>query len=141
MSGQRRHYLLNSFIPVFAGVIIYTLFRKDAYISLLLDRFVSFPEIQTSGVPAWVSRFVKNYAADVLWAYSLTFAVMWSVNSENSLNDSLEVFSICFCFICLVELFQKTGVFRGTYDFLDISFETVSVCFAIFIAGKGGKRK
>ncbi len=139
MSGQsenRGFYFYNSIIPIFAGALIYILFRKDTYVSLFTAHFVSIPAFSTAGFPVWLKLFLRGYAADILWSYSLAFSLMWLFKDEGKQRGRSKTLIVCSFFICFMEWLQKTGLFHGTFDWWDICLEIVSVIYALSVIRK-----
>lgn len=123
-------YALNVALPLLVGFLLYLTLRKEAYISIFIDRYLAVPAWLCAAFPEWLITFLRNFASDILWAYALCFAVMLIL--EYGHGHSLFAFIICVCLICLVEAFQKAGIFHGTFDYLDILLEVSSVCIALY---------
>lgn len=124
-------YGFNILFPLLCGLYLYLTLRSDAYITLFISRFVSLPQFPYAFFSCGAIDFLRNFASDMLWAYSLGYAVVLVVgHSRNNLLFSL---SLCMGFEVLVEVLQKTGVFHGTFDFLDILFEALSISLALFL--------
>lgn len=131
-SSQRYFfYGLNAVIPLVLGLFLYLTLRADAYVSIILSKYISLPSFPYSTFPNWAVVFLRNFASDILWAYSLGFAVMFVLG--HSRKNLLCGFFLCIGFEVLLEVFQKAGVFLGTFDFLDILLEAISICLALFI--------
>ena len=89
---------------------------------------------------AWLVTLCRNFLPDILWAYSLTFAVALVWLPEEKVI--LKVLVICISFEIGVELSQKIGLISGTFDWLDIIFEVcATVLGALIIKAKKGKGK
>ena len=106
------------------GLFLYLVLRPDAYITILVNKFIPMPVISGAGVLAAMKKAVRNYAADVLWAYALAFAVMFVLGCSK--KDMQIGFLVCSGFEILIEVLQKPGVLYGTFDMLDILFEVIS---------------
>lgn len=68
----------------------------------------------------------------MLWAYSLSIAIIWygriiGQSVWKSLAESI-------CFLILLELLQIFPFVTGTFDILDICFETMMVGIAALIS-------
>lgn len=127
MNDKRKliwYAIVNIVIPVIVGVCIYFLVRPDTYISQAIYRLCS-ASIPSDALhiylPNWLRLFLANYAADMLWAYSLTFAV-YIIFCDGSVN-MLWVLAICIVFETVMELFQLYHVLSGTFDWWDIALE------------------
>lgn len=134
LRNSRLFYFLNIIIPLAIGLILYLSLRKDSYVSLLANTIIHLPNIPEQKLPTGLVAFLRNFASDILWAYALTFAVecVLGYNKKSLLLHIL----ICVCFVVLIELVQKIGIFNGTFDLLDILFEGFSICLAIQIIKK-----
>ena len=124
-------YTLHIVVPLLAGLYLYLTLRPDAYVSLFVSRFLPLPAPAAPRLPEWLSSFLRNHAADMLWAYALGFAVqsVLGYSRRKLLVSSL----LCVCFEILVELSQRFGVLQGTFDPLDAVLEALSVCLAMLV--------
>ncbi len=127
-------YGLNIFIPLLFGAFLYLTLRSDSFLSVFINRYIAFPSFSYSAFPRWLITFLRNFACDILWAYSLSFAVMHIL--DYCRKNLRHAFILCVCFICLVEAFQKAGIFHGTFDYLDILLEVCSVFIALQLIKK-----
>ena len=84
-----------------------------------------------SAVPTGLLIFLRSFAADIFWAYALAFAVLSVLGYT---RRHLPVcFVLCAGFSAGMELLQRTGLFPGTFDPLDIVFEFLSILLALII--------
>jgi len=116
-------YLLNIVVPLASGLIIYLSFRPESYLSSFAESAGISIQLN-SFKPGILYLFIKNYFSDILWAYSLTFAVAFVLGYSRR-NLVLTVI-ICLLFSAVLESFQRLGIFNGTFDVLDIAFEGLS---------------
>ena len=124
-------YIVNIACPLFIGLFLYLTLRENAYVSAFFIRRFSLPAFPHTWLRLSSERFIGNHASDILWAYSLTFAVMLTL--KYSKKNLLLTFFICVGFAVLTEFFQKYQLFPGTFDVLDMLFEALSVCLALII--------
>ncbi len=122
-------YFLNIVIPLLIGLFIYLTLRRDAFISVVLNRYVSLPELSYPKLPEWPGLFLRYYASDMLWAYALCFAVQFILGYSRR-NQRIS-FLLCAGLVVLIELLQKYAVIHGTFDLFDIVAETCSVCISL----------
>ncbi len=127
-------YGLNIAIPLFLGLYIYLALRTDTYISIIINRFLPLPVVPSSYFSRGILAFLRNFASDMLWAYSLGYAVMLVLGYSRK-NILLATF-LCVGFEVLLEFFQKTGLFHGTFDVFDILIEAAIICLALFLIKK-----
>lgn len=122
-------YILNIIIPLVLGLVLYLSFRRDSYIAILVSKYIYLPISPESLIPDGLKAFLRNFVSDILWAYALSFAVVLTIGySKKRMWFSA---LICLSFIVTTELFQKIDIFHGTFDVLDILFETLSICLAL----------
>ena len=102
-------YGANIIFPILIGVLIY-------YISSL------------GFVDSNAFVLVRGYVPDMLWAYSLVFALFCFVGNSAVL--------IAIPFAILMEGVQLWETVRGTFDVMDIVVEILAEAFAAFIIHK-----
>ena len=119
-------YWANMTVPLIAGLLIYVHFRSSIIVLAPVQGLFSYPNQSTR----W-AVYLRCYAADILWAYSLTFAVYTTM--QHMKKNLMWTAIICSIFVCVVEYMQKIGLFSGTFDITDIVLELASVCIAIII--------
>ena len=123
--------LLNIVLPIALGVLIYTITRPDTYISQWIYRIghFSIPHYAVKDMlPLWLWMFLCNFSADILWAYSLTYAV-YAIFYDSPRYMHL-IFAVCILFEIGIELLQLFDILKGTFDFLDIAFEICTSAIA-----------
>ncbi len=111
--------ILNSFISLLIGVIVYILFREQTYINKLLSFAFHFSE-------SVFIDFLRFYLVDALWAYSLVFSLSIFINEFTA-------GAISFIFSFVWEIMQKYSVVRGTFDILDILMYLSACIVAVLI--------
>ncbi len=134
MGNERRRrilfYGINILLPLLVGGIIYVVFRRDSYIAAFFSETIGI-NIGQHMLPEWLNTVVRNYLSDVLWAYSLTFAL--SALFKYNRRNTVIVFMICIVFVVAIELLQMTNTFSGTFDIVDIILEAIAVSLALLI--------
>lgn len=126
-------YTLNITVPLVAGFYIYLVFRPDSYIVKAVQPLgIGFRNNYPDFHPFF--RFIRNFIPDILWAYSMSFAV-FAVLAPPESRTAVPA-AICICFGILVEFFQKIGLFHGTFDLLDILFEAAAILLSTLIIKK-----
>ena len=120
--------ILNIILPLFLGLYIYVLFRKETYIAVLIQELTGITFHPWFDLPSWIEAFLRNYLSDFLWAYSLTFSVSFVLG--HTANKAI-CFAICACTAVLFELFQKLNVVQGTFDIMDIIVELIAIVLAL----------
>ena len=130
-------YLPNIIIPLAVGLIIYTLLNPFSFISICIYRLLNIPAPYVDDMPA--VDIIRNYVCDMLWAYSLCFAVSM-ILGKNPLGISVSlIISLLFC--SLTEALQIPQVIKGTFDIADIILESFSCVAAHLIIITNFRRK
>ncbi len=115
--------LLNSFLSLIIGIIIYAFLRKQTYFHSIFNLQVS----SCANIEHWLLDFLRFYLTDALWAYSLTSALFIFNSPKISIILSIS-------FGILWEIGQFFHFLRGTGDFIDIlMYITASIIAAIII--------
>ena len=122
----KRHtfYLLNIIISLVIGLTVYVCYRPDTFVSnVVYKMFGTRPDVEmyTSMLPQWLTIFIQNYLADILWAYALTFTVSYIWLDQS--GSALQVFGIVAVFEFFMEFSQKIDIMPGTFDWMDIVLE------------------
>ena len=125
------HVIIHSVVPIMMGACIYILFRPDTYISQWIYRLFDM-SLQSKKLrellPFWLLAFLCNFACDILWAYSLTFAIY--IIFVNSPINILFIFVVSIVFEAGIEFMQLACILPGTFDWLDISLEICATAIA-----------
>lgn len=147
MEGRRKEiiYLFNIFFPLLLGTVLYLWIKPNAWCSnviygfLRLEKFRAFEE---TSIPLFGS-FIKHQLCDILFAYSLTFAMMFVFRKEK--HGFFLACSIAALFEILFEVAQLWG-FPGHFDPFDILAEVaitllIFLCMIIYQKQKRSKQK
>ena len=131
-------FTLNIFIPLVIGLIIYLFCYRTTYINSVFTEFFGFslPYIYFDNA---FHRFITCWACDMLWAYSLTFALYLCFQVFKSPLIITSVTSSVFAII--IELLQINNIINGTFDILDIITELLAISLAIIIMKHFEKQK
>ncbi len=131
-------WLAGITLPLTAGLILYAAFRPDSIVCHIISPII--PSFLTSHTSAGAAlSFVRYYAGDVLWAYSLTFTVSLIVGQsccELWLSAGLSIL-----LETAFEFLQKQRVVAGTFDPRDICWEAAATVAAIIIIFIHHRRK
>jgi hypothetical protein len=146
LKKSRRCWMLKCFtlvaLPLFLGSLVYTSFRKQK--PSLLHNFVIFEGIDVHCVQlcATISNnyFLKYNFSDAAWAFSLTAAILISVENEKPIVKKIYI-TAAVTIIVLLEVLQINFI-NGTFDILDLVWELIAVlgCMAI-MKGKNYEKK
>ena len=128
-------YVLNILVSLVLGLTVYVCWRPDTYVSQVVYNILGITSNIGSFIyllPDWIISFCRNFLADMLWAYALTFTICyiwWDFR-----KSMLSVFVITTAFEVGIEFFQKMGIMSGTFDWLDIILEVcISALIMLFI--------
>ena len=122
-------YLCNIGIPLLIGTIIYLYWRPNAYISRFIFSLFNVSPGIVPGSPKGIERFVRYYLCDILWAYALTFSLVFYLGRSKIRT----AYIIGLSFIVLIELLQLLPQTPGSFDILDIIMEFVICTISIYV--------
>lgn len=128
---QHMFYALNISISLVIGLIVYVCCRPDTYVSQAVYNLLGiFPDIGgfVNWLPTWLLLFIRNYLADIIWAYALTFTVCYILWNQN--KSMFPIFGIVAVFEICIEVSQKVGIMSGTFDWFDIFLE---ICISALV--------
>lgn len=130
MKRKKLFLFANTIIPLLIGLSIYMFCYKNTYINIAFDNFFGFslPYFYFDNA---FHHFITCWACDIMWAYSLTFALFFCFkNFSNSLviSGSLSVL-----FAVIIEFSQFIDLISGTFDILDIILEISAILLAVII--------
>lgn len=124
--------ILNIVLPIFLGGILYYLMSPEViFVKALNDFFEVDFYVLSINKKSIGFRFIRNYFLDMLWGYSLVFALFWT--NGNNTADIKKVFLIAFVFSAIIEISQITYAVKGSFDIYDIVVEFFAEVFAVFI--------
>ena len=123
-------YIVNICTPLVLGLGIYLFCYRTTYINTTFTEVFGFsmPYIYFDNA---FHRFVTCWACDILWAYSLTFALYLCFEVFKKPLIITSVASSLFAII--IELLQIKDVISGTFDILDIISELVAISLAVIM--------
>lgn len=130
MKKKIAFYFLNIGIPLVIGLGIYLFCYRTTYINSVFTEVFGFslPYIYFDNA---FHRFITSWACDMLWAYSLTFALYLCFRVFKKPLIITSVTSSLFAII--IELLQINDVINGTFDILDIISELVAISLAVIM--------
>ena len=124
-------YLPNILIPLIVGAILYLWIKPNAWCSELFYKIFPIEKpraFESTDLPIFGS-FVKHQLCDCLFAYSMTFAMIFVLRNEK--RGLLFACGIAALFETLFELAQLWG-FPGNFTPIDILAE-VAITMGIFL--------
>ena len=133
-----RFCIFNIAVPLIIGLTVYLLFRTDAHIARWIYRLLAVDPPEIGWHSLWLERIVRNYVADIAWAYAFMSVMILILGETN--KERITAFCITCALIILSEVFQKTGLISGTFDYMDISIEILAAVAALSISKKFGGR-
>lgn len=129
LKNTRLFNVLNSLLALIAGVIIYTLLRKQTHFHL----FFNMPILPSAYFEHWFFDFLRFYFSDALWAYSLAHALCIFNSPRTSLILTI-------LFGLLWETGQSLNVLSGTGDVIDLLMYITASIIAAIITTKWRKQ-
>ncbi|MCM1089234.1 MAG: hypothetical protein NC413_00155 [Muribaculum sp.] len=133
--SRKKIMVLHILCPLAVGALVYCLASPDVFFIQKAGAFIGaagsghvFP---TDSV---LLRLVRNYLPDMMWGYSLVFALFYIIG--NIAADIRKVFWVAFPFSAMMEMMQKTSFILGTFDVWDIFVEFLAEVIAVYIIHK-----
>lgn len=126
---------LHIICPIAVGSLIYSMASPDVIFIKKTADFIG-KTICISVFPAdsVFLRLVRNYLPDMMWGYSLVFALFCIIG--NNAAGVWKAFGIAFPFSAAMEMIQKASFVPGTFDVFDIFVEVLSETAAACIIYK-----
>lgn len=126
------YMIINIIIPIVTGAIIYYLMSPDVKFVRWVDDVAGIGfHISDTAMDNVMLRLLRNYFPDMLWGYSLVFALFLAMG--NNLENLRKIFITSFLFTTVMELFQLVQITSGTFDVCDILFTFVAEAAAFLI--------
>ena len=130
---SKSFYLLNIIFPILVGSILYYVFFPNVVFVQIIDKLFNINlHIAINLKQNIVFSFIRNHFLDMVWAYSFSFVAYLIIK-----NKSAIIISAIFC--CLMELIQLFPNVNGTFDILDMLYETIAITIAFIIIEKRNK--
>ena len=123
--------LLNILIPLVLGGSFYIITSSDALFVHLITSYIGDIKTTVHFDTKWY-LLISNYLADILWGYSLVFAI----HLASDITATYKIFLLAFAFSSLMEAIQMHECVLGTFDFYDIVVEGVAEIIAVIILKK-----
>ena len=124
--------LSNILLPLLAGASLYIISSPNViFLKYLKLRIVIASELMNSHI--WFWPILRNYMPDMLWGYSLVFAVYMIIDNNAA---SMRMLFYVLVFSIALELLQLFPMIPGTFDLLDIFVEGVAEMLAVIIIKK-----
>jgi hypothetical protein len=130
---EKRIFLVaNIILPLFLGAAVYFFTSEDVVFVEMVSSFLGKPINNVCADPySVVTRLVRYYIPDVIWAYALVFALYFSFGN-NAARVKI-VFVIAVIFSSIMEAIQLFPAIPGTFDLIDILVEAIAEIIAAFI--------
>lgn len=126
---------LHIICPMAVGALIYYIASPDViFVKKIMDltgETTCMPAFRTDSI---FLRLVRNYLPDMVWGYSLFFALFCIIG--NHAADVWKVFWLVFLFSTVMEMMQKVSFIPGTFDVFDIFAELLAETAAACIIYK-----
>lgn len=127
--------VLHILCPIAAGAFVYYLASPDVLFIKKIEAFIGgTASIHVFPTASAFLRLVRNYLPDMMWGYSLVFALFCIIG--NNAADIWKVFWTAFPFSAAMEIMQKASFIPGTFDVFDIFVEFLAEAIAVCIIYK-----
>jgi hypothetical protein len=120
----------NIIVPLLLGALFYVIVAPDVIFVNVLGSLIGSNSAIISQPETFLDYFVRYYMMDMLWGYSLVFALFFCFGNNAAVKKA---FIIAFIFSTAMELVQLTSFVPGTFDVWDIVMEGVAEVIAAFI--------
>ncbi len=132
-----RKTIIHVVAPLIIGTMIYLLFRSTtlrvfswidkAGMTNIIEKLRSFVHPLSKCLPDWI----KYSLPDSLWVYSLTSAllIIWSDDKKMAIYSLLIPITLG----CVYEIGQITKWIPGTFDFRDLTLNSISLIISLII--------
>ena len=132
MQNKRVFMLSNILLPLLAGASLYIISSPNViFLKYLKLRIVIASELMNPHI--WFWPILRNYIPDMLWGYSLVFAVYMIIDNNAA---SMRMLIYVLVFSIFLELLQLLPTIPGTFDLLDILVEGASEMLAVIMIKK-----
>lgn len=125
----KKFYILNIVLPLVIGTIVYVHVKPSAPISQLIYFLLHIKTPVLNIKPTGIHRFIQYYLCDILWSYSLTFALSLYLGKDRLLLS----YAIAVSFSTLVEVLQLLPQVLGSFDIFDIIVQLIACTISIHI--------
>ena len=118
-------FVINVAIPLVIGLLLYLFIRKDSFISGAFERISGISvSVHLENVDSKIIvRFIRNYLADIIWAYAVTSALL--LIHDTAGYSELKIVLICLTVELIMEVIQVVNPFF-TFDWIDILVEFIA---------------
>ncbi len=135
-NGKSR-VVLNILVPIAAGAMVYLMFSPSVLFLTVAGLDILKGSMQEGH--AFV-RLMRCYLPDMLWGYSLVFALFLAMGRNRT--SVVSTLFLAMVFSILIEGIQLLPEIPGTFDLYDIGAEFFAEGLAfLIISGKNGKEK
>ena len=120
---------INISVSMIIGSLIYYLISPEV---IFVEKISSMTGWKVNiGYENNVIKIIRSYVPDILWAYALMFSLV--VITGNKTAGIWKMYIVAVLFSTIIEMLQLTGMFKGTFDIVDIIVELMAEIIAVFI--------
>lgn len=120
---------INISVSMIIGSLIYYLISPEV---IFVEKISSMTGWKVNiGYENNVIKIIRSYVPDILWAYALMFSLV--VITGNKTAGIWKMYIVAALFSTIIEMLQLTGMFKGTFDIVDIIVELMAEIIAVFI--------
>lgn len=125
----KKFCILNIVLPLVIGTTVYLYLKPSAPISQLIYLLLHISPPVLNIKSTGIHRFIQYYLCDILWSYSLTFALSLYLGKDRLLLS----YDIAASFSTLVEVLQLLPYVLGHFDIFDIIVQLIACTISIHI--------
>ncbi len=126
---KNKFMYINISVSMIIGSLIYYLISPEV---IFVEKISSMTGWKVNiGYENNVIKIIRSYVPDILWAYALMFSLV--VITGNKTAGIWKMYIVAALFSTIIEMLQLTGMFKGTFDIVDIIVELMAEIIAVFI--------
>ena len=127
---KKSFVILNITIPMVMGAAFYMFYCPNTiFVTYLRDEVGIHFKVMHHLTNNILFIIIRCWVLDMMWAYSLAAFLVSIIKNKKTAMLISSGFAI------LSELLQYLGVFKGTFDFIDIICELVAINMAAYLVG------
>ena len=122
---------LNVIIPLILGLLIYLAVSREVVFIKLISGSLGYSNNEGMTLGSFVATRLRYYLPDMLWGYSLVFALFFVCGREQP--ALVPVWILAGIFAAIMESLQLISAVPGSFDPMDMVVEIAAGLLAVFI--------
>ena len=135
---ENEFIMLNVIVPLIMGMLMYLAVSQEVVFIKLINELLGYSSNGGMIRKSVVVTESRYYLPDMLWGYSLIFALFFVCGKRQSTLPS--IFILAGVFAAIMESLQLISAIPGSFDLMDIVVEIAACLLAVFIIKKQGTR-